>query len=59
MYTREEQLDIFARIGVTKEAYNLLRKEKRTHKLSMTKLISNLILEKYGNNETPSIQEGQ
>ena len=44
MYTREEQLEIFARVGVTKEAYELLRKEKRRSKLSMTKIVSELVI---------------
>lgn len=43
-YSQEEQLEIFARVGVTEEAYNLLRKEKRRTKLSMAKIICNLVL---------------
>lgn len=48
MYTREEQLVIAARVGLTKEAYETLRRQKRKTKLSMAKLISNLILKTYG-----------
>lgn len=48
MYTREEELEIYARIGVTEEAYDLLRKEKKNQKLSLAKIASQLIIEKYG-----------
>lgn len=48
MYTREEELEIAARIGITEEAYKLLRRQKRKTHLSMAKLLSNLILETYG-----------
>ena len=49
MYTREEELDIYRRIGVTKDVYEILRKQKRKTKLSMAKLICNLVLQKYSN----------
>lgn len=48
MYKREEQLEIHRRIGVTKDVYDVLRKQKRKTKLSMAKLICNLILKTYG-----------
>jgi hypothetical protein len=51
MYDREINLDLTARIGVTKEVYQLLRQERRKQKISMAKIICNLILEKYGNQE--------
>ncbi len=47
--TREEQLDIFARIGVTKEAYQLLRADKKKQKLSLAKLASTIIINYYDN----------
>lgn len=48
MYTREEELEIAARIGVTKEVYDILRKEKTKQQISLAKIVCNLILEKYG-----------
>ncbi len=51
MYTREEQLDIFARIGITKEAYDVLRKEKRRNQITFARIVSELIINKCGNNE--------
>ncbi len=51
MYDREIKLELTARIGVTKEVYQLLRQERRKQKISMAKIICNLILEKYGNQE--------
>jgi len=47
MYKREEQLNIYRRIGVTKDVYDVLRKQKRKIKLSMAKLICNLVLKTY------------
>jgi hypothetical protein len=51
MYTREEQLEIFARVGITEEAYDLLRKDKKKQKLSLAKLASTIIINHYKNNE--------
>jgi predicted CopG family antitoxin len=53
MYSQEEQLEIYKRIGVTKEVYDLLRKEKRRSKQSMAKLICNLTIKHYGAIQTP------
>lgn len=44
MYTREEELKIYARVGVTKEAYELLRTEKKKRGESMAKIVCNLIV---------------
>lgn len=49
MYSKEEQLILYARIGVTEEAYLLLRQEKkRLNKIgerkSMAKITSELII---------------
>ena len=46
-YKREEKLNIYRRIGVTKLVYNLLRKQKRKTKLSMAKDVCNLVLKDY------------
>lgn len=56
MYTREEKLTIYGRIGVTKEAYDILRKQKRHSKFSMAKLASNLII-KSADTQTLPIQK--
>jgi len=52
MYSKEEQLEIYKRIGITKEVYKLLRAEKRKQKISMAKIICNLTLKTYGNRKT-------
>lgn len=46
-YKREEKLNIYRRIGVTKPVYAALRKQKKKVKLSMAKLICNLVLKTY------------
>lgn len=48
MYDKEEQLVLYRRIGVTKKAYEILRKQKHKTKFSMAKIISNLVLSTYG-----------
>ena len=53
MYTREEELEIYGRIGVTKEVHEILKKVKKDLakkgvKESMAKIVCNLIIEKYG-----------
>lgn len=58
MYTQEEQLVIHKRIGVTEEAYNLLRKHKQKTKFSMAKLISNLVLQTYGKKRNKKEDKG-
>ena len=44
MYSKEERLDIYARIGITEDAYILLREEKKRQKISLAKIVSELIL---------------
>lgn len=46
---RKPVLDIHARIGITKEADEILSREKRKQKKSKAQLLSDLIIEKYGN----------
>jgi predicted CopG family antitoxin len=48
-YTKEEKLNLERTVRITKEAYDLLRNQKRKQKISMAKIICNLIIEKYGN----------
>lgn len=48
MYTQQQELEIYKRIGVTREVYDTLRDQKRQTKQSMAKIICNLVLEKYG-----------
>lgn len=57
MHNKEEQLSIHRRIGVTKEAYNLLRQQKHKTKFSMAKLITNLILKAYGKNKSKETEK--
>ena len=48
MYNSEDFLQITHRVGVTREAYEILRQKKRKEKISLSKIVTNLILEKYG-----------
>lgn len=48
MYDRKEKLILEKKVYITKEVYSLLRKQKRKQKISMAKLVCNLIIEKYG-----------
>ena len=45
---REPELEIDARIGITKEANQLISAEKKKQKKSKAQLLSDLIIEKYG-----------
>ena len=47
MYEKKEKLKLEKQIAVTKEIYDVLRKEKRKQKISMAKIVCNLVLEKY------------
>lgn len=58
MYTKEEQLVIHKRIGVTEEVYGLLRQQKQKTKFSMAKLISNLVLQTYGKKRNKKENKG-
>ena len=44
---REKIIEIFGRIGVDKEAYELLRIQKKEQQKSMAEIVTNLIKEKY------------
>jgi hypothetical protein len=44
MSIREPELEIAARIGITPEAYKILRKLKVEKKQSMVRLVSDLII---------------
>jgi len=62
MYTREENLKIFKRIGVTKDVYCVLRNIKmesikKKRKISMAKIICNLVLEKYGDETVSEVRK--
>lgn len=48
-YSKEERLVLTKLVGITKETYNVLRKEKRKQKISMAKIVCNIILEKFNN----------
>lgn len=55
MYANEERLDLTNRIGVTKAIYEILKVQKKKLKISMAKIVCNLVLEKYENQHA---QEG-
>ena len=46
-YTKEEKLNLEKQVRVTKKVYNLLREQKREQKISMAKIICNLVIKKY------------
>lgn len=48
MYNKDEKLELSKQIAVTEKCYSILRKEKKNQKISMAKIVCNLILEKYG-----------
>ena len=48
MAIRKKEIETFKKVGVDKETYELLRKQKRFQKKSMMRLVKDLILEKYG-----------
>lgn len=50
-YKEEEKLVLHSKpIRVTKKVYDILRKEKTKQKISMAKIVCNLIIEKYDKN---------
>jgi hypothetical protein len=46
---RKSELEQYKAIWLTKEVYAILRSQKRKQKISMAKIVCNLIIEKYGN----------
>ncbi len=44
-----KELEQFKSIWITKEIYEILREQKDKQKISMAKIVCNLIIEKYGN----------
>jgi hypothetical protein len=45
---REPELNQYRSIWLTEKSYKLLRNQKRKKKLSLAKILDNLIIEKYG-----------
>lgn len=54
MYSDGEYLELSNRIGITKEVYDILKKEKSRlskedkRRISMAKIVCNLIIKEYG-----------
>ena len=46
---RKPELEQYKSIWLTKEAYNLVKDQKKKQKKSMAKIVCDLIIEKYGN----------
>ena len=46
-YKIEEKLNLTKQVRITEEVYSILRREKRKKKISMAKIVCNLIIEKY------------
>ena len=47
-YKKEEKLNLEKKVFITKEVYDILREQKRKQKISMAKIVCNLIINKYG-----------
>ncbi len=47
-YPKEEKLNLEKQVGLTKEVFKVLRAEKVKQKISMAKIVCNLIINKYG-----------
>ena len=47
-YIKEENLKLEKRVWITKEIHKILRKQRKLQKISMAKIVCNLIIEKYG-----------
>ena len=45
---RKPELDQYKTIWLSKGAYELLREQKKEQKISMAKIVDNLVSEKYG-----------
>jgi len=51
MYSRKDYLKITHRIGVPEDVNQILEEQKQEQKLSKAKIVTNLILETYGNQD--------
>ena len=47
MKKRKTEMNLEKRLGITKEVYDILRRERRKQKMSMARIVNDLILEKY------------
>ena len=47
IYEKEEKLELTKQVAITEEVYKILRKEKTKQKISLAKIVCNLIIEKY------------
>ena len=59
MYEPEEILDQYRSFWVPKDVYDILRREKRRQKISMAKIVANLVIQEYGHEVTPREEDGQ
>lgn len=48
IYPKEEKLVLDEQVGLTREVYEILRDQKKKQKISMAKIVCNLVIEKYG-----------
>ena len=59
MYDPDEMLEQYRSFWVTEEVYAILRLEKRKQKISMAKIVCNLVLKEYGHQKSPRKEEDQ
>jgi hypothetical protein len=57
IYEKEEILELKKQVAITKEVYKILRRERRKQKISMAKIVCNLIIEKYETTQRKSIKK--
>jgi len=51
MQYREPELEQYRQVWLIKKCHGILRRQKKEQKISMAKILNELILEKYGYNE--------
>jgi hypothetical protein len=47
-YSNEEQLILDKQVAITAEVYKILKRQKHKQKISMAKIVCNLIIKTYG-----------
>ena len=59
MYEPEDILDQYRSFWLPRDVYDILRLEKRRQKISMAKIVANLVIKEYGHEVTPREEDGQ
>ena len=59
MYEPEDILDQYRSFWVPQDVYDILRREKKRQKISMAKIVANLVIKEYGHENAPRKEEEQ